>query len=141
MWVEWQTAQQEGLCRNILKNYPLLTRAKGGAIGMAAAGVVALAAMFALSQQTQAADISNTRLFGWKELSSTIKQTPGLISVKALSLKNTYGVDMVASVLYEHQEVLPELTKAIKLFESAESRQISSDLALIFRAFQFRLGK
>ena len=111
-----------------LKELSALTRAKGGAIGMAAAGVVALAAMFALSQQTQAADISNTRLLVERELSSTIKQTPELISVKALSLKNTYGVDMVASVLYEHQEVLPELTKQLSFFESAEIRQISSDL-------------
>ena len=111
-----------------LKELSALTRAKGGAIGMAAAGVVALAAMFALSQQTQAADISNTRLLVERELSRTIKQTPELISVKALSLKNTYGVDMVASVLYEHQEVLPELTKQLSFFESAEIRQISSDL-------------
>lgn len=122
--------------RTVVKEYlnelSALTRAKGGAIGMTAVGVIALGAMFAISQNAQAADISNTRLLVERELSSTIKHTPEVLSVKALSLKQTYGVDIVASALYEHQEALPMLEQQLSFFESAQIRQISSDAVKSF---------
>lgn len=75
---------------------------------LSAAGI----ALYMLSAQSaQAAKISNRRAAVSRTLKYAYVQTPSLMLANVLALRNSYGADLVADVVYENQEYIAILSK------------------------------
>ena len=69
-------------------------------------------ALYMLSAQSaQAAKVSNRRVIVARTLKYSYTQTPSLMLANVLALRNSYGGDLVADVIYENQEYVSVLSR------------------------------
>lgn len=102
-----------------------LLSGKGGMTGVAALCVTAgLTAMFLGDDDSEA--VSDKRLLVQKEISFTIQHCPELLTAKAIALKEKYGLNIVASVISEHEEAVKLLKIQAEDFKSPEVRRAAS---------------
>lgn len=92
-------------------------------------------ALYMLSAQSaQAAKISNRRTAVSRTLKYAYVQTPSLMLANALALRNSYGADLVADVVYENQEYIAILSKQTenlkKMTEITASEPAAADVVI-----------
>jgi len=105
----------------------------GGLLGIGAVAVIGGALMLTGSSQASAQTVSNPRLFVARELKSTLQKTPSLMAVKTIVLRNTYGTDLVASVIYENKDSMLPLLK--KQFADMDRPEVKAQAAAVIRQF------
>ena len=98
---------------------------------LSAAGI----ALYMLSAQSaQAAKISNRRTAVSRTLKYAYVQTPSLMLANVLALRNSYGADLVADVVYENQEYIAILSKQTenlkKMTEITASEPAAADVVI-----------
>lgn len=98
---------------------------------LSAAGI----ALYMLSAQSaQAAKISNRRAAVSRTLKYAYVQTPSLMLANVLALRNSYGADLVADVVYENQEYIAILSKQTenlkKMTEITASEPAAADVVI-----------
>lgn len=98
---------------------------------LSAAGI----ALYMLSAQSaQAAKISNRRAAVSRTLKYAYVQTPSLMLANVLALRNSYGADLVADVVYENQEYIAILSKQTenlkKMTEITASDPAAADVVI-----------
>lgn len=98
---------------------------------LSAAGI----ALYMLSAQSaQAAKISNRRVAVSRTLKYAYVQTPSLMLANVLALRNSYGSDLVADVVYENQEYIAILSKQTenlkKMTEITASEPAAADVVI-----------
>lgn len=92
-------------------------------------------ALYMLSAQSaQAAKISNRRTAVSRTLKYAYVQTPSLMLANVLALRNSYGADLVADVVYENQEYIAILSKQTenlkKMTEITASEPAAADVVI-----------
>ncbi|MBR1980895.1 hypothetical protein [Candidatus Proelusimicrobium excrementi] len=92
-------------------------------------------ALYMLSAQSaQAAKISNRRTAVSRTLKYAYVQTPSLMLANVLALRNSYGADLVADVVYEDQEYIAILSKQTenlkKMTEITASEPAAADVVI-----------
>ncbi len=92
-------------------------------------------ALYMLSAQSaQAAKISNRRTAVSRTLKYAYVQTPSLMLANVLALRNSYGTDLVADVVYENQEYIAILSKQTenlkKMTEITASEPAAADVVI-----------
>lgn len=92
-------------------------------------------ALYMLSAQSaQAAKISNRRVAVSRTLKYAYVQTPSLMLANVLALRNSYGADLVADVVYENQEYIAILSKQTenlkKMTEITASEPAAADVVI-----------
>ncbi len=98
---------------------------------LSAAGI----ALYMLSAQSaQASKISNSRTAISRTLKYSYVQTPSLMLANVLALRNSYGGDLVADVVYENQEYIAILSKQTenlkKMTEITSSEPAAADIVI-----------
>ena len=92
-------------------------------------------ALYMLSAQSaQAAKISSRRTAVSRTLKYAYVQTPSLMLANVLALRNSYGADLVADVVYENQEYIAILSKQTenlkKMTEITASEPAAADVVI-----------
>ncbi len=85
---------------------------------------IAITALVAGEEVKQ--EISSSRTIITRELSQAFKAGPQAFTIKALYLKQQYGLEVVSSVIYENQtEYFPVLQQQLAYFENPENRLLA----------------
>lgn len=86
------------------------------------------------AQSAQAAKISNRRTVVSRTLKYSYVETPSLMLANVLALRNSYGADLVADVVYENQEYIAILSKQTenlkKMTEITASEPAAADVVI-----------
>ncbi len=98
---------------------------RGGLLGLSAIALFS-AGVTLMSGGDNNVSISHKRLNVERVLKYVYEKNPELFAAQTFILKEEYGADMVASVLYEHQRYLPLLKAQIRIISS---RQLISVLS------------